>query len=105
MRFDKLCLVITNRCSAACDFCGFSCSPEGDQVISAMLNSGDWLSSPLMMSNSLSTHSAQYTTGPRSMLTRPLSASTLRLALTVRGCMSKWMPTTSPLRQLRLMVR
>lgn len=35
MRFDKLCLVITDRCSAACDFCGFSCSPEGHQVMDA----------------------------------------------------------------------
>ena len=37
MNFTKLCLVLTDRCTAACDFCGFSCSPGNRQVMDADL--------------------------------------------------------------------
>ena len=37
MKITKLCLVMTDRCTAACDFCGFSCSPENRQVMDADL--------------------------------------------------------------------
>ena len=37
MKFTKLCLVMTDRCTAACDFCGFSCSPDKRQVMDADL--------------------------------------------------------------------
>lgn len=37
MKFTKLCLVMTDRCTAACDFCGFSCSPDNRQVMDAEL--------------------------------------------------------------------
>ena len=37
MEFTKLCLVLTDRCTAACDFCGFSCSPDNHQVMDADL--------------------------------------------------------------------
>ena len=33
MKFTRLCLVMTDRCTAACDFCGFSCSPDNRQVM------------------------------------------------------------------------
>ena len=37
MKFTRLCLVMTDRCTAACDFCGFSCSPDNRQVMDAEL--------------------------------------------------------------------
>lgn len=33
MKFTKLCLVVTDRCNAECDFCCFSCSPSNHQVM------------------------------------------------------------------------
>ena len=37
MKFKTLCLVITDRCTAACDFCGFSCGPDRSQVMDVNL--------------------------------------------------------------------
>src|SRR5574344_362042 len=49
-----------------------------------------------MLTPLLSAHSAQYTNGPRSTATNPLSSFTWLLATTVLGCMSKDMAILSP---------
>ena len=33
MKFHNLCLIITNKCNAECDFCGFSCSPKNNRFM------------------------------------------------------------------------
>ena len=66
---------------------------------------GLWLISTPIRSKSLSGHSVQYTTGPRSMATNPRSDSTIPFARTVRGSISKCTLTTSPFFHLRLMVK
>lgn len=33
MKYNNLCLVITDKCNAECDFCGFSCSPKNKQFM------------------------------------------------------------------------
>lgn len=33
MNFKKLCLVLTDKCTASCDFCGFFCAPDKQQVM------------------------------------------------------------------------
>ena len=33
MDFERLCLVVTDRCTASCDHCYLSCSPKGRQVM------------------------------------------------------------------------
>ena len=40
MTVNGLCLVLTDKCSAACDICCFSCSPEKGSVMDARLMAG-----------------------------------------------------------------
>ncbi|MBO4266232.1 MAG: radical SAM protein [Lachnospiraceae bacterium] len=37
MKFERLSLVLTDRCNAACDFCGFSCTPKNNHVMDVQM--------------------------------------------------------------------